>query len=101
MPLTSNKIWQGRRFKTKDYSIYEKDLLRLLPKEECILGETRVEYIFGLPSLFRGDLDNFLKPLNDILVKGGYMEDDRYIIELHARKVKSKKPFIKIKIIKI
>lgn len=78
-PLSANQCWQGRRYKTQKYKLYEKELLDLLP--DLTLPEERDKlqvYIqWGLSSaLF--DWDNGIKPFQDILQKK-YNFDDRYI----------------------
>src|SRR3990167_2241316 len=89
-PLSVNKCWQGKRFKTKEYEKYELDLSRLLKKQEIIFGPVRVRLRFHLKELYRGDLDNLIKPLMDILVKKGYLEDDRKVLKYELEKVKAK-----------
>ena len=81
-----NRVWQGRRFKTKDYLDYEKELLYELPYQKIITGDVKVSIDFYLKSIKRPDIDNFAKPLLDILVKKKYIEDDRKIMDLRLRK---------------
>ena len=97
-PMTSNKSWQGRKFRTRDYDSYEKEILYLLPWKEQMIGFIEINYTFGISYVTQGDVDNFIKPLNDILVKKGYIKDDRYVMRISAEKVVSDEPFIKIKI---
>lgn len=99
-PLSVNKAWQGKRFKTDDYKQFEKDMLRLLPKKKTIPGRIKVDLTFYLkPTSFSlSDIDNFLKPILDCLVKREYFTDDRYIEELACRKIKSTSNAIEIKI---
>jgi len=97
-PLSVNKVWQGRRYKTRDYLNYEKELLFTLPKRKTITGNFEIEFTFYLKNPYRQDLDNFIKPLLDILVKKGYIEDDRKMIYLKAKKIKADKDKISIKI---
>ena len=85
-PLSVNRIWQGRRFKTREYLDYEKELLYGLPRQKTISGDVKVSIDFYLKSVKRSDIDNYAKPLLDILVKKKYIEDDRKIIELNLRK---------------
>ena len=86
--LSVNECWQGRRFKTKKYEAYEKEVAALLPRKETIFGPKKVSLTFYLKELFRGDVDNLIKPVLDIIVKRGYIEDDRWIMELIVKKVK-------------
>lgn len=82
-PLSVNQVWQGRRFKTKHYKDYEKQLLFLLPGN-AIKGNLRIDITFGFSSKL-SDIDNPLKPFLDVLVKR-YDFDDRDIFELNVKK---------------
>lgn len=99
-PVSINVVWQGQRFKTKIYKVYERDLSKLLmiyqkpPQTENI----KITYKFYQKALFRGDVDNLIKPLQDILVKNGFMKDDRYITEMHIYKIKSDTDYMEIEI---
>lgn len=87
-PLSINAAFQGRRFKTPAYNQYEKDLAILLPKI-MYTGLVKIDYTFYLKNFLMTDVDNLIKPLQDIIVKAGIIEDDRKIISLTAKKVKS------------
>ena len=97
-PLSVNKAWQGRRFKTEDYKNYERDCLYLLPKGKKIYGYIDVKYDFYIKYFKTSDVGNFEKPLSDILVKSGIIEDDKFIKRLIIEKHESKKQYIKITI---
>jgi len=97
--LSVNKVWQGRRFKTKEYKLYEKKLLSLLPDIDFkFSNRISLDIVFGYSNRLN-DIDNGLKPLIDILQKK-YNFNDRYIYELNVKKeiVKKGQEFIKIKI---
>lgn len=85
-PLSVNAAWQGRRFKTKAYLQYEKDLFFLLPKvtKKYDKKPLKITIEVGLSAL--QDLDGTLKCLLDVLQKK-YGFNDRYIHEIHAGKV--------------
>lgn len=100
-PLSVNEAWQGRRFKTPRYLGYERDLLLTLPKMEMVHGNVHVELDFFYKRDKVRDLDNGVKPLLDILVKRGYIEDDRYIYELIVRKHKRNKEGVQVFIEKL
>jgi len=100
-PYSVNSCWQGRRFKTKDFKDWEYNVLLLLPKQEMIKGECAIFFKFYLKSIVRGDLDNLIKPLLDICVKKGYIEDDRFIMEIGAKKIKREDEGFEIQIIKL
>ena len=96
-PVSVNKCFQGRRFKTQDYKDYEELLLLMLPKIKIPEGKLKIVYTFGMSKL--SDIDNPLKPLQDILQKK-YGFNDRNVYKLEVEKVDVKKgeEFIKIEI---
>ena len=100
-PLSVNKCFQGRRFKTNEYKNYEYELLLKLPKIKLPEPPFSVYYEFGFSSA-NSDLDNPIKPLQDILQKK-YKFNDKDIHEMTAKKVKGNKgkEYLKLKIIGI
>jgi Holliday junction resolvase RusA-like endonuclease len=89
-PLTINKAWVGRRFKSSEYKQYESDVSKLLPRSKnMIKGEVEIRYLFYIKNYAITDVDNMIKPIQDLLVKKGYIEDDRKIVVLLAQKFKS------------
>jgi len=92
--LSVNECWLGRKFKTLRYIAYEKEILALLPRREKITGDFALYILFGLEHLYKPDLDNFAKPLIDIMQKKGYFEDDRYLMQLTLAKIYSTTNFI-------
>ncbi len=97
-PLTVNKAWQGRRFKTKDYKIYEEEFLYLLKGCEKISGFVEVNYKLYLKYYSTSDVGNFEKLLTDIIVKAGMIDDDRFIKKMVLEKFKSDRDYIEIEI---
>ena len=97
-PLSVNEAWQGRRFKTDAYKNYETELLYNLPKWQMIKGLVAVEIKFYFKSPLRRDIDNPIKLLLDIIVKRGWIEDDRKITSLLVKKFKREVEGFKIKI---
>ena len=86
-PLSVNKAWQGRRFKSKDYNNYEKEAMIILGRAKKTIDEfVEIEYVFHLKNCNRTDIDNLIKPLQDIIVKCGYISDDRKIRKITAEK---------------
>lgn len=68
-PLSVNKVWQGRRFKTTTYTDYEKDVLALLPSRKKIPeGNLQISIVWGFSNA-ASDFDNPTKPFLDILQK--------------------------------
>ena len=101
-PISVNQVWQGRRFKTKLYKDYEIEISWLLKKYRGqIRGEIEIHYTFYIKNYSRTDCDNLVKPIQDILVKNGIIEDDRKIIYFSAEKIKSNIEKIEIEIYKI
>lgn len=100
-PLSINDAFQGRRFKTKEYKAYEERLLYQLPKRERLTGPIKVKYLFFLRNHKLTDCDNLIKPLQDILQKAGYFENDRNIYEFQVLKIPSSEDKIEIEISKV
>lgn len=88
-PLSVNDAWRGRRFKTKQYEKYEKDVLFLLPKIKLPDPPFHVDYEFGFSSA-GSDLDNPVKLCTDILQKK-YDFNDSLIHSMSIRKFKVEK----------
>ena len=97
-PLSINACWMGRRFKTKDYKDYEKELLLKIKPQEIPEGPLKITLVFGF-STKAADWDNPIKPIVDILQKKLGFNDNR-IYEGNVRKVIVKKgeEFIDFKI---
>ena len=100
-PLSVNQCWQGRRFKTKIYKGYEKELLLKLTKISVPNKQIGLNIVFGFSNK-GSDIDNPLKPFLDILQKK-YNINDRDIYELNVKKeiVKKGSEFISFKIYEI
>ena len=66
-PLSTNRLFQGRRFKTPEYHKYRQDLGLLLGKVKQVKGYVSIAMTFYLPSkqFLTCDLDNFIKPILD------------------------------------
>jgi len=97
-PMSINKAWRGgRRFRTKDYLQYEKDLLWLLPRDGGIKfdGKFEVDIIFYCKNKL-SDADNIIKPIMDILTKSGIIKDDRFAMRIQVTKVESLKDSFEI-----
>ena len=94
--LSVNKAYRsGPRYKSKEYVAYEKELAYLLPRGN-VLGPVKIDYTFGLKYPLRSDVSNYIKILEDCMVRCGKISDDRNVWEITARKVKSAEPFIKV-----
>lgn len=89
--LSVNQAWQGRRFKNKKYSEYEKSLLWTLPKISIPnFKEYYIVYIFNFSNKL-SDWDNPIKPLQDILQKKYGFNDRDITIALTFKKLVPKK----------
>ena len=100
-PLSINKAFIGRRWKTSECKAYEKELWYLLPSYKMITGEYELILEFYLKTYKRSDLSNLIKVLEDIIVKRGYVTDDRKCVALHVYKYPSQVDKINIVINKI
>ena len=76
-PMSVNKAWQGRRFKTKDYKSFEQAVMLMLPCYEIPEGDLAIRIEAGLSR--RGDLDNVCKPILDIITKKYGCNDNRFM----------------------
>jgi Holliday junction resolvase RusA-like endonuclease len=97
-PLSVNTAFQGRKFKTKEYKQYEKDLLLMLPKLKICDAPYKITIKFAFSSTL-ADIDNPLKPFLDVLQKK-YNINDRDFYQLEVIKIVVKKggEFIKFNI---
>lgn len=93
-PLSVNEVFQGRRFKTKKYIDYEKEMLHTLPEIDIPSPPYSIYYEFGF-STSRADIDNPIKPVQDILQKKyGINDRDVYYIEVLKVVVKKGEEYI-------
>lgn len=76
-PLSINEAWQGRRFKSSKYKVYEANIMLLLPKITIPPKNWLIIYYVGYSNV-QSDIDNFVKPFQDCLQKK-YDINDRYI----------------------
>lgn len=84
VPLSVNKVWQGKRFKTPAYKKYESTVLLMLPKINISKPPYKVSIQLGFSSPL-SDIDNPIKPILDILQKK-YNINDKDIFELNVKK---------------
>ena len=85
-PLSVNRCWQGRRFKTVQYKNYEHELLLKLKPYDIPTGHLELDLIFGLSTML-ADIDNPVKPFLDVLQKK-YGFNDRDVMKMTVEKVK-------------
>ena len=91
-PLSINAAHEGRHIKTKEFLRYEKNISFLLPICPIDIkdGEYFVKYVFYVKNYKMSDTGNFEKLITDLLVKRGYLKDDRFIKAMYLEKVKVK-----------
>ncbi len=98
-PLSVNRAWQGRRFKTKEYKSYETAvMLRLRPIPDFPDGKLNLIIDVGFSNK-SADLDNVLKPFIDITQKKyGYNDSQIYAINAFKNIVPKGQEYIDFKI---
>lgn len=84
-------VVNGRKVKTKKHREYLDAHIWDSPKKS-IEGPVRVVYEATYPDGRRRDIDNLLKPLNDLLQSMGVVHDDSQIVDLRIRKIGVEKP---------
>lgn len=87
--LSVNRVWQGRRFRTREYDAYEREMFLLLPKLNVPEGKLQLTLVAGFSNK-ASDLDNVVKPFVDILQKK-YSFDDKRIYRMILEKRDTKK----------
>ena len=76
-PMSVNQVWQGRRFKTGNYKIYEQAVGLRLPSDlEVPSGDLFLRVNWGVATR-ASDWDNPIKPFQDILQKRYGFNDNR------------------------
>lgn len=98
-PLSVNKAWKGKRYKTDAYKIYERVVLGLLPKNyEIPESPYELHLEFGFSS-DASDWDNPIKNFQDILAKK-YKFNDKLIKKgvVTTEKVLKGKEYVKFEI---
>lgn len=96
--MSVNAAWKGKRFKTKEYQVYEAALIALLPKITLPDPPYRLDFTFGFSSA-GSDCSNPIKLMEDILQKK-YGFNDNQVYHISAQKVKVQKgsEFVEFKI---
>lgn len=89
-PISVNKCWKGRRFKTSEYARWRKNFLLLCRFDQSGYYSDNVSIEFFISSYNSSDLDNMVKPTLDALVDKGIIKDDRQIQHLSMSKYKVK-----------
>lgn len=95
--LSANRAFKGRRFRTKEYDAFEKEMFYALReiKAGVIPNRLHIQYVFGLSSK-NSDLGNCEKQCTDVLTKKfGFNDKNVYKITMERVDVKKGKEFIK------
>jgi Holliday junction resolvase RusA-like endonuclease len=82
--LSTNKLWRGRRFPTKEYTKYTATLKMMLPPMRVGEAPYGLDLVFGYSTKL-ADLSNGIKGFEDALCKK-YGFDDRDIYEMNIKK---------------
>lgn len=88
-PMSINKCYQGRRFRTKEYKAWQEHGIYLLKGQYGLSGKFHVKIKWYKKTVASTDIDNPVKPVVDLLVKSGVIPDDRYIYKLEVEKHKT------------
>ena len=97
-PLSVNKAWKGKRYRTDEYRKYQRDISLLLMPMEIPEGPLQLEIMWGFSNM-GGDVDNPIKCFQDCLQKKYAFNDSkiqRLIVE--KQRVKKGHEFIDFKI---
>jgi Holliday junction resolvase RusA-like endonuclease len=92
IPISINRCWQGRRFKTKEYKDWREEFLWKTNsiQKEMITKPTAIVVEFFVKNEKMTDTDNLIKPFFDALKDAGFVKDDRLIKEILVFKTKVK-----------
>lgn len=85
-PLSNNRMWKGRKFKTDDYQDFERVLLIVLRKVKPYIPEGPVAFDLRIGVSERFDGDNAIKPILDICQKYCNHFDDVNVYDYHVQK---------------
>lgn len=97
-PMSVNRAWKGRRYKSDEYKAYEMEMLLKLPPGKLPQPPYRVTYEFGVSTAL-SDFDNPVKPTQDILAKKyGFNDNQIYEAHIYKKVVKRGKEYISVKI---
>lgn len=100
-PLSVNEAWQGRRYKSPKYKVFEKEVLLKLPDIKLPEPKFYVVYDVGYSNQ-QSDIDNFVKPFQDCLQKKyGFNDSDIYALLIRKNVVPKGEEFIRFEFIHI
>ena len=90
-PLSVNKCWQGRRFKTKESKVYDMNVANCIKRIATLIEPVKadwyeVHYEFYVKNFGMTDVDNLIKQTQDCIVRAGIISDDRRIKRIVVEK---------------
>jgi len=98
IPMSVNVAWQGKRYKSKQYIAYEKEMLFILPKIKIPSPPLEIYLHFGFSNK-KSDIDNPVKPILDIMQKKyNFNDSDIYALNLKKSIVSKGNEFIAFEI---
>jgi len=100
--ISVNKMTIGKKVLTKEYRQFKEAMaLELAFQRKTIRKDRNLTVIitFFLKELYRKDIDGGLKIVLDAGTEAGLWTDDRNIVTLVVKKVKSEKNYIQIEIL--
>ena len=96
LPPTLNHLYRnnpktGTRYKTASGRKWQEDVAALLARVKHNLepyrGYAKFEVLMYSANYLRWDVDNRVKALQDTLSMSGVLDDDKQVIDLHARRL--------------
>jgi len=98
-PLSVNKAWRGRRFKTPEYEAWREQMGWILKNHaNQKIQWCNLKIDFHIKNYGASDVDNMIKSTLDALVEAKVIEDDRYVKSITATKHRAKEEYICITI---
>jgi len=96
--MSVNEAYRGRRFKSAAYKAYAREVAFALygQKWKRVPGPVAVQFDLYLKNAKQRDADNCVKPLLDLLVEAGVIDDDRNVWELRVFKYRSKAEGVRV-----
>lgn len=83
-PLSANRMWKGRRYKSAFYKAFEEELWYKLPQLILPPPPFKINLTICFSNLL-ADLDNPVKPILDIMQKK-YNFNDKDVVELYLKR---------------
>lgn len=97
-PLSANRAWKGRRFKSVEYLSFETHVLYSLPPLKLPEKPFKISFVFGFSNV-ASDIDNPIKIILDVLQKKyGFNDKDVYELVVKKEIVKKLNEFFEFKI---